>query len=326
MWRLEHRQSVEHAESWRGPWMKAACGLAMIAALAFCGRNYLREIGRLRQASPVPVIAVLLVYLINRSLDGEGLRIALVQLGHPINRFEAFLMSILGAYANLVFPRGGLGAPAMYLKLRYGVGYTDFTSLVLFTSLLQVLATSASGLLSLAAAKAMGGTPLNLGVACVFTASLVAGILVMLVRIKVPDSWHARVVGFVRRLNGSLRLLGESKTLVLRTVVLQVLCVLLRTVRLQLAFFALGQEVNFSGTLVSSTLADLALFVSVTPASLGIREGIVAYGATMMGTTPSMAVAAALLDRLIWTLAVIAMAQFGVWRLVPRACARHPAN
>ena len=99
----------------------------------------------------------------------------------------------------------------------------------------------------------------------------------------------------------------------------------LYTLRLKLAFMAMDVEVSFLGVVVATMLGALAMLVSITPAGLGFREAAIAYSATMIGCSPSVAVAAAVLDRLVMTVCVVILAQVGLWRLA-RGAPDQPDN
>ena len=81
-------------------------------------------------------------------------------------------------------------------------------------------------------------------------------------------------------------------------------------------FKALGEPVGLSEVLMISLLADLMFLVSITPSAIGLREAVIALGGTLLGVDPAVAVAAAILDRIVTTIMVVLLAQLGIWRLV----------
>ena len=91
---------------------------------------------------------------------------------------------------------------------------------------------------------------------------------------------------------------------------------LLRALRIQLCFRAVGVQVPYWGAFAASLLADLALLIAITPSALGFREAALVYAARVMGTTGDVALAAAILDRLISTACNIVVGQIGVWQLI----------
>jgi uncharacterized membrane protein YbhN (UPF0104 family) len=60
----------------------------------------------------------------------------------------------------------------------------------------------------------------------------------------------------------------------------------------------------------------------VTPAALGFREGAIVYGARVMQTTGDIALAAAVLDRVVGTACTVVVGQIGLWQLI-RPVLRH---
>jgi uncharacterized protein (TIRG00374 family) len=160
--------------------------------------------------------------------------------------------------------------------------------------------------------------PINPMMLSLFGVSLIGGLAALLLRIEVGSSWQGRLAAFVRRASQSWALLAQSRDIVPRLVVLQLVTLLLRAARLQMAFSAIGQPVNYCGVLVASLIADLTMLVSITPMALGLREGAITYAAQLMGTTPSIALAAAVIDRLVWTVGVLVVGQVGVWQLDAR--------
>jgi uncharacterized protein (TIRG00374 family) len=94
---------------------------------------------------------------------------------------------------------------------------------------------------------------------------------------------------------------------------------LLRAARVQLSFKAVGVNVGFWPAFVASAVGDLMFLVSVTPGALGFREGGMVYAARVLGTTGDVALAAAVLDRIVLTGCNLVLGQIGVWRYIGRS-------
>src|SRR5262249_8824022 len=151
-----------------------------------------------RQASPPAVVGVLLVYFATRALNGEVLKIALARLGHHISRYEAFMINIVMTYTNLLLPRAGLGAPALYLKVKHRVSYTEFGCLLLPNAVLQVLSIGVAGLVCQARLWCIG-EPLDLRITGVFAFALAASTLAARLRLNPPASCQGRFAQAIRR-------------------------------------------------------------------------------------------------------------------------------
>jgi len=91
--------------------------------------------------------------------------------------------------------------------------------------------------------------------------------------------------------------------------------VLLRALRLQLAFCAVGVGWNFPILLVASICSQFMLFISITPGALGFREAAIGY-VMFSFCDPSLSVAASLLDRLVMTVLIVGVSQIGLVQFV----------
>jgi uncharacterized protein (TIRG00374 family) len=110
--------------------------------------------------------------------------------------------------------------------------------------------------------------------------------------------------------------LGRSRGLLGRAVVTHVFMLLVRALKMMICFRAVGAPVSYSGALAASLLADVAFIFSITPSGLGFREAAVVYSANAIGTTHDIAMAAAVLDRLIGTACNVLIGQVGVWQFI----------
>jgi uncharacterized membrane protein YbhN (UPF0104 family) len=289
--------------------------LACLALLAFAyvGRRYSHELPRLLDAKPLGVALIVVVFIPTRVLTSEVMRIGLKALGHRISTYESFMVSLVNAYANLLFPRAGLGLPAVYMKMKHAIPIADFATVQLLPmTVLQVTTIGITGVACLFGMRLAQGRPLDWKLACLFAGVAVASVVAISFRFNVPDRWGNRVAAFLRRLSESWRLLGRCRHTASRSFALHFAVLLLRGLRLQIAFWAIGQPVHYLAALAASLLADLAFFISITPSALGFREGAVVLAAGMLGTTKEICLAAVLLDRIVYSIVIVVVAQVGM--------------
>ena len=152
--------------------------------------------------------------------------------------------------------------------------------------------------------------------AILFAAVAVACVAPLMVPIPAGGLGHGRVAAFVSRLVGAWQKLGRSRAVLTRVLLMQSLMLFVRALRVFVCFRAVGQPVPYSGALAASLLADLAFVFAVTPTGLGFREAAVVYAARVMGTTGDVAMAAAILDRLVGTAVNIVVGQLGIWQFI----------
>ena len=289
---------------------------AVLGVLVVAGWKYYDELHRLRDAPPLLVGAIALLWLASRYPAADVMRVALRALGHRLGRYEAFMLQMVQSYGNVLIPRAGIGMPALYLKLRHGTSFADLSAVQLLPmTLLQILTIGVTGLVCQAILWRTGGEtdrPLVIlfaGVALGCAAALV-------IPVPAGRAGHGRVAKFLARLVGAWQKLGRARGVLARSVFTHAAMLAVRAWRIQLCFLAVGETVPYWGAFAASLLADLALLVAVTPSALGFREGALVYAARVMGTTGDVAMAAALLDRLISTACNIIVGQIGVWQFV----------
>jgi len=280
------------------------------------GRRYLGELRRLTDISPSIVALMVAATVAARLVQGRSLQILLRAQGHSVGLGETFFLGIVTSYTNLVLPRAGMGAPALYLKRRYQVSFADFGSLSVLVSVLSLVAAGLLGLVCLSVAHLEFRQPLDLKVTLAFAVVVLGGIVATFVRVRVAERRRGRIADFLSRFAYSWAQLGSSRLIIAQSLALQMVALVLYTLRLKLAFMSMGVEVSFLGVVVATMLGALAMLVSITPAGLGFREAAIAFSATMLGCSHSIALAAAVLDRLVVTACVVILAQFGLWRLV----------
>jgi uncharacterized membrane protein YbhN (UPF0104 family) len=296
----------------RRRWIKLTIGILVVVALVVVGRNYLSDLKKIRHVSPWYAVAIGLLYLASRSVFGEILIVLLRRLGHAISRVEAFFAMSIMIYASLIFSQAGLGASAAYLNVKRKVPYSDFASVLFAMNALQLFVVGLTGLAFLALHWMNGGPGASALMLALFAVPTAGGALLAFVRFPLRQQWQGKLASFIRRMNLSLDRIGLNPTTVALCILLQVATVFVRGIRLQVCYMALGVPVHFPGVMVASLLADLTGAISITPGALGIREAAIGYAGAASGIPPETAVAAALLDRVSWTAAIIVASQIGL--------------
>jgi uncharacterized membrane protein YbhN (UPF0104 family) len=288
-----------------------------LATLLVAGRRFYDDLDRLRSVPPLLAIAIALLWLASRSFAADVMRVGLAALGHRIGRFEAFVLQMVQSYGNVLVPRAGIGVIGVYLKTRRATPFADLGAVqVLLMTVLQLLTIGVVGLLCQAALALPGGAGAD-GVMAALFAGVAAGCAApLLIPVPAGRTGGGKVAAFLARLAGAWDKLGRSRALVARVILTHAVMLLVRAVRIRLCFTAIGEPVPFVGALAASLLADLVFVFSITPAGLGFREAAVVYAARVMGTTGDIALAAAVLDRLVSTACNVVVGQVGVWLLI----------
>jgi uncharacterized membrane protein YbhN (UPF0104 family) len=307
--------------------VRTVIGVVILAVLAIAGRRFYDELYRLREAPPLLVALIFLLWPASRYPAAVVMRTSLRALGTRLGRYEAFMLQMVQSYSNVLVPRSGIGVLGLYMKLRHGTPLADLGAVQLLPmTLLQLFTIGAMGLLCQAALLAPGGAQPDRVMALCFTAVAIGAVVPLMVPVPKGGQGGGRVVAFLSRLSFAWQRLGRSREVLGKAVVTHVAMLLIRALRVMLCFRAVRAELPYSGALAASLLADLAFVFAVTPSGLGFREAAVVYSANAIGTTHDIAMAAALLDRLIGTACNVFVGQVGVWQFIRPALRGTPAQ
>jgi uncharacterized membrane protein YbhN (UPF0104 family) len=226
-------------------------------------------------------------------------------LSVPLGLNESVGLAAVTTLGNQLPFAGGLVARGVYLKQRYDFGYTLFLS---STAALYICFVSVNGILGLVALTflALVGTVALPWYLIVGFATMALSVLALVIPFErlLPQGWVRRRF---RQVTEGWRLLrGELVALGLLMGV-QILTTLLFGVRYWIAFRALSQEVAYAECILFSAATVLTRLVSVVPGGVGVREGIVAGIASILGFDTSISVVAVGIDRLVATSVIIAV-------------------
>jgi len=212
-----------------------------------------------------------------------------------------FGLSVCNAMFNYYLPaRSGLAARAYYLKRRHQFGYSQYVSVTTGSTIAALPISAGTGLVTVPSIALTGGV-LHWKLAILFGALLVTtmlGIVGFALLRKWGLAWTSgRVNMLLRTLDDGLRLLRTNKRFLVAHSVVHVAGILTWAARLYIAFHAIDVPVSYLHMLAPASLAMFAFFLPLTPASLGVSEGIIVGFAHFFGIPPDSALLAALIDR-----------------------------
>lgn len=294
---------------WRTYLRPAAAMLAM-AIFLFAGQDYLKELDRIGGAWWPAVLGVAVVHTLTLWLQGLTTKWGLDAFDRSITAKESFSIFVLSSYTNLLLPRSGLGATAAYLHKVKKCSLVDYGSVVLVNGILFVMACSGVCCAMLIIGWLWHGVETPIWLAIGVSAFFVLSVLVSVARWGFLEKYTGPGHLLVTRVNhATSRLAKSGSRRVLGLGTAHVALAFLRAIRFHFAFLALGLEVPFFGVLFASLLGDLAFVIAITPSALGFREAAVALSAAHLGIPVSLALSAAVLDRLVFSLTVVCISQ-----------------
>jgi uncharacterized membrane protein YbhN (UPF0104 family) len=292
--------------------LRAALAATVLAVAVLLGWRFLSELHRLKTVPAWNVVGLASLYLASRATFGQVMRVMLARLGHRVSAVESFVAMTLMVYASLLVSHAAAGASAGYLYARRRVSPSAFGSTLLAMNALQMCCVGLAGIGSLLVLRGQGTEAPHGVLLVLFAAAALGGVCAAFVRFPLRGAWTGRVATFLRRVNVALDQIGRAPGTLAVAAAWQLLTLALRGLRLELAFASVAHPAPFPAALAASLLADLTVLVQVTPAGLGLREAAIGYAGAVTGVGAETAVAAALLDRVAWTGAVIVAAQLGL--------------
>jgi uncharacterized membrane protein YbhN (UPF0104 family) len=291
----------------------------ILALFVFAGMKvlsdprFLEVFADLKHTNPVWIAAIAGVYLASSFLNAALTRIVVNRLDYRVTVSQAFAAFMVRIYGNLLIAKAGIGMSAAFMRVRYGVRIADFGSMLVGVTILQFLCIGLWGLAGQVLLLSFAGVPLDWLIAGTFAGCAVGSTACLLVPAGIFRFMPWRIAGFLRKIDagiGQVRSGSRRAAGILALMALQSAVIALRAVRLWLAFAAVGMEVAPVGLFVSSLLGDIGLLIGVTPMGIGFREAAIGYSARLVGAAVPTAVAVTLVDRVIWSVTVLVVAQF----------------
>ncbi len=282
------------------PLLKPAAVILVIVFTVVLFARYIagnpEYITKLRQVDPSVILWLLLangvLMLALAVINHTGALMCRIRLGYS----ESFLLTIYSSLANFFGPlQSGPGVRAAYLKTKYKVLLRDFTFVTFISYGVYAII---SALFLVVGVLVWWQTLLVVS----FTAGF-SVLVLWLLRKRGKDS------GLLGRLHLTPRLLG---VLIVATLVQ----VAMTAVRYGIELHAVGANVSIGQCISYAGAANFALFVSITPDGIGIREAFLLFSQQLHGVGTDQIVAASLIDRASY---VIFLALLGIVALALHA-------
>jgi len=258
--------------------------------LAFSSQSLLFLVGLALMFSPVNGIINLLFYK---------------ALGVHLTLNEGVGLAAVNTLANQLPLAGGLVAKGVYLKQKHELTYIHFLSA---TMALYVCFVAANGAVALVV---LGYWTLFRQVHVPFVLVLsFSGMMTSIISLWLPMeiiSIPGKIGEQLRRLAAGWKALGQNFSLIGIISGFQILTTLLFAGRFWIAFHMLSQDVSFSECILFAAATVLTRLVSFAPGGLGVREGIVAGVASLLGFDPGISAVAVGIDRLVATSVIIVL-------------------
>ena len=220
-----------------------------------------------------------------------------------INIGESFYLSVITTIGNYLLPfRGGAGIRAVYLKKKYDFPISYFISTMTGTYILMILIYSGVGLMCLLVINTVStitSISLILFFIILFSMSLFLSLKRIDINIENRFRWIFlnKVRDIIHRIFLGLNQIFGDKML-LWTLIFIILAIFM--VSFFISYFLLAAieiKLSFFNILLYTSLSGLSLLISLTPASIGIKESIFVIYSNVIGLTNVDILKIALIER-----------------------------
>lgn len=242
---------------------------------------------------PLVVISLAIVGYINQ--------VILLCLGLNLSVVQWMSLACASTLANYIFPmRAGMALRAAYLKKTHQLSLQKFAASMAFAYVLTFLVNASIGLISIVQI----GVEINqeiMAIIAVFVLTIIGSISVLSLRFQSARLTKSKIFSKLTTIQDGWNILRQSQNLILVCSVLIVLNTLIFAFRIYVSVYAvsMGETVSYMACLFAGCLAALSLFVSITPASLGISELAIVLGLSVIGVPPEVGLLASVFDRVV---------------------------
>lgn len=264
--------------------------------------------GEFRPVLEIPALTLLIIAALKSVVvysNGLFMRLTLARFDYTVGHRESFYISLLSAVGNYFAPaRAGAGIRAIYLKKKFEFPYTSFLSTLSGYYVIVFLMYSVAGLLSLVLIQ-LGSSSYSVTLYAFF-GSLFAVSLLLAAR-EVPfrslldrrfeNRALERIAELARRIIEGWHLILRDRRLLGKLVCVSAANFSVSFLASYIEFKALGIDISLVSLLFYSSLSGVALLVSLTPGSIGIREAIFMFSADLLALTNSEILQVAVVDR-----------------------------
>jgi uncharacterized membrane protein YbhN (UPF0104 family) len=298
----------EEAERSRWSILRSVLAIVILATfliwLVLYIDSHRSNFAKLLHVSPRELAGILALAFLSMGIRGFFTITLTAPLGARVKVAEGFLISMISTIGNYSLPmRGGIGLRALYLKKKHSIAIRDFAKISLARFGTIFFVDSILGLTALFLLwEKEGSLP-----GAIFSVLVSALFLSALIQISPVLPVGGRFCVFSRFMKKGAGLLGHEgvrKRLIFTAFANSSI----RFCWILLCFHALSSGLSFYQGLLISSLIPLSMMVTLTPANLGVTEGLLIYVTGIFHISPSVAIMCSLLMRMsaiFWALVMI---------------------
>jgi len=286
----------------------------LIYIIVFIGSVYFLykskdEFSELRIQNHILILPLIILNILFFISNGLVTKIIIKIFDIHLSFKEWFGLSVTNTLGNYISPfRGGLISNALYLKKRYSFSYSSFISMLSGTYIIIFWINSLVGIISLILTNIFYDIYSSI-ILILFVISFILLSLIILIAPRFPTTRYTFINKFIQVIN-DWNIIRKKIDVLFKISAIALLNIIIMTFMSYIEFQLIGIKIDLIKLLVISLFSTFSIFLSITPANLGIREAFSIYSGQLLGIPVSQVLAISIIDRLInFSLSLI----FGVY-------------
>ena len=272
--------------------------IVLALLLAYYIKTTLSDFKKLTLVNPLFIIILIILFIFSYFTIGLITKNLLKPLNVKLKGIEAFALSIVTGFYNLITPfRGGMATRAVYLKKKHDFSYTNFLATLAASYILVFLIASFLGLLSTYLIYLSEGI-FSWILFLIFLGLFLSLSFIVIFSPKFQETRYNFINNFIKVING-WHLIKDDKRIIFIVSFLTLIQLLIGTLMLYLQFKVFGIEIDLIKCLFLVSIGNISMLFAITPANLGVGEAITVFSASTIGITAIHSLSATILGRAI---------------------------
>lgn len=277
--------------------------------------NHLEDFKQLALINPLWLIPVLILFLFNYYFIGVQTAVLIEPLGVNLKKIEAFMLSIITGFYNIITPaHGGMAIRAVYLKQKYKFPYTHFLSSLAGMFVLVFFIGGIIGLVTSYFIYVTLGFYNFLIILAFFGLFVITGCIILF-----SPSFKETKYGFINKIlkvaNG-WNTIKKNNNVLFICGFMTVLHLLSNAIILIILYYSVGIKITILASLFLAAINSITIIILLTPGNLGVQEAIAVFSATVIGITPAEALVVAILMRIVQMISLFTLGPIFSYKLM----------
>ncbi len=289
--------------------------LVIASLIVYYVSKNIDDFKKILDINPMQLIVLICLFLIFIFNNGLVIKYLLEPFKIRLRVLEALGLSVVTTFYNLISPvRGGTFVRALYLKKRHKFPDTNFVATVSGIYIINFFVGCLFGLFSLVIIHVYYGFFSQ----ALFWALLISSIFLLAIILFSPSIKETKnyfLNLFIKAING-WHIIRKNKRVVFITSSFTLVQLVIYAAIIAIVYNTLDVSVNAIKSLFLSSMAYLSGFITITPAALGVTEAVSVFSALIISITPSQALSAAILIRVISSAIVVLLGPLFSYRLI----------